>query len=99
MNFWLLLGLFCATSVACAEQEVTVGNQRLRVVLDSHLTPQMVDSEWEADSLVPSLRPRWNWSAARDKCWTGSRWQLALRRSIPCRFGVLPILLIWCRLT
>ena len=34
--------------MACAEQEVKVGSQRLRVVLDAHLTPEMVETEWES---------------------------------------------------
>ncbi len=46
MKIWLFLGLVCAASVACAEQEVKVGNQRLRVVLDARLTPEMLESEW-----------------------------------------------------
>ena len=50
MKFRVFLGLVCTASAAFAQQEVEVGSRRLRVVLDPHLSPALVESEWESEN-------------------------------------------------
>ena len=42
----LLFSLVCAAATAVAAPEVKVGSQRLRVVMDARLTPEMVERAW-----------------------------------------------------
>jgi hypothetical protein len=46
MMRWLFLILACTTSVAFAAQEVELGCKRLRIALDPHLSPAVVERDW-----------------------------------------------------
>ncbi len=68
MKWWIFLTLLCATSLAFAAQEVQVGGEHLRLVLDARLSPDIV--KMNGGPGIPVLRSgqRCSFSVAKDSC-------------------------------